>query len=113
MHVAGLGVWSATSLFGEVTVGCAVGVEVCAPGAMSLSSGVMADLTSAQTGCGCGVELSEDEGVSCRLAKGNGGLPDPFECLFTLCLAGKTGGRAQGATLLFGGVMAGCFNAVT
>jgi hypothetical protein len=82
------------------------------------SSGVTAGLTSTRTGCGHGVGLSEDEGASCRLAKGNRGLPDPFECPFALCLVGKAGRRAQGATLLFGGVMVGsgsvrCFNAVT
>ena len=105
-RVAGLGVWSATSLFGEVTVGCAAGVGVCARGATSPSSGVTAGLTSARTGCGRGVGLSEDEGASCGLAKGNGGSPDPFERPFALCLAGKAGGRAQGATLSFGEVTA-------
>ena len=40
MRIAGLGVWSATSLFGEVTVGCAAGMVVCAQGALLPSSGV-------------------------------------------------------------------------
>jgi hypothetical protein len=92
--VAGLGVWSAMSLFGEVTVGGVAGVGVCTRGATSLSSRVMVGLTGARTGCGRGVGLSEDEGASCGLAKGNGGSPDPFEPPIALCLPGKAGGRA-------------------
>ena len=117
-RVAGLDVWSATSLFGRVTVGCAAGVGVCARGATSPLSRVTAGLTSAQTGCGRGVGLSEDEGASCGLTKGNGGLPNSFERPFALCLAGKVGGHAQGATSSPDGVTAGsgsacCFNTVT
>ena len=46
-RAAGLGVWSAMSLSGEVTVGGVAGVGVCAQRATSLSSGVTASLNSA------------------------------------------------------------------
>ena len=67
---------------------------VCARGATSPLSGVTASLTGVRTGCGRGVGLSEDKGLSCRLAKGKGGLPDLFECPVMLCLVGKVGGHA-------------------
>jgi hypothetical protein len=68
---------------------------VCTQGATSPLSGVTAGLTGARTGCGCRVGLSEDEGASCGLTKGNGGLLDTLGCLSMLGLTGDTGRRVS------------------